>query len=327
MARKPVVKLARKENKLRPYRVDYFDIPEMQKDRALVKSVVIRAVTAQQAKNGVLWDDPTLSGNGAFTEGRIIIRAYRFYKNTPASKEVLKPVEDLFTVNKAIEVMEVVEKYRRLIIDEQFKAAAGNFPADPLADVKVIDPGPNAWSGGLKIPIPTPVLVCPYGYTKEDEERGSMTNHNCAIHTNTTDPAAVESTLKVAAEVETACDHGNATNAPVETCNHGEPSCGTPEIAAANDYADPDHRIDLDEAAPIIHPAPTAVEVPNSVQPDDRGMCTQPAVFDDAVLTSTGENSAKWIDPGMSLWAKLALFGVVGFFAVIIVIAILTCGH
>jgi hypothetical protein len=312
MARKPVVKLARKENKLRPYRVDYFDIPEMQKDRALVKSVVIRAVTAQQAKNGVLWDDPTLSGNGAFTEGRIIIRAYRFYKNTPASKEVLKPVEDLFTVNKAIEVMEVVEKYRRLIIDEQFKAAAGNFPADPLADVKVIDPGPNAWSGGLKIPIPQP--TCPYGYTKEDEAAGTMTAHVCAIHEKrdaypplpTTDPAAVESTLKVAAEVA-ACDHGNATNAPVETCNHGEPSCGTPEIAAANDYADPD----------VIYPAPTAVEVPDYV-------------------LSTTDPGPQWKDvppanepfPGpMSLWAKLALFGVVGFFAVIIVIAILTCGH
>src|SRR5271156_2561746 len=107
--------MARKENKLRPYRVDYFNIPEMKADRALVKSVVIRAVTAQQAKNGVLWDDTTLSGNGAFVEGRIIIRAYRYYKNTPANKEVFKAVEDLFTTKKSIEVMEVVEKYRTLL--------------------------------------------------------------------------------------------------------------------------------------------------------------------------------------------------------------------
>jgi hypothetical protein len=318
MARKPVVKLARKENKLRPYRVDYFDIPEMQKDRALVKSVVIRAVTAQQAKNGVLWDDPTLSGNGAFAEGRIIIRAYRFYKNTPASKEVLKPVEDLFTVNKAVEVMEVVEKYRTLIIDEQNKAEAAKI-ADQMVHMepepKVIDPGPNCWSGGLKIPIPQP--TCPYGYTKEDEAAGTMTAHVCDIHEKrdaypplpTTEPAAVESGLKVAAEVQqaTECDHGNATNAPVDTCNHGEPPCSTPD----------EHKVDLDAAAPIIYPAPTAVEVPDYV-------------------LSTTDPGPQWKDvppanepfPGpMSLWAKLALFGVVGFFAVVIVIAILTCGH
>ena len=125
--------MARKADKLRPYRVDYFDILEMKKDRALVRSVVVRAVTAQEARDRVLHgigeDAPPTPG----VLGRIIIRSHRYYKNAP-TKEVLKPVEDLFTVNKAVEVMEVVEKFRKtLLIDEQFKAAAGKMPADPLA--------------------------------------------------------------------------------------------------------------------------------------------------------------------------------------------------
>lgn len=262
--------MARKENKLRPYRVDYFNIPEMKKDRALVHSTVVRAVTAQQAQNMILWDDPTASGNGMFIEGRIVIRAYRFYKKAPAAKEVFKPVEDLFTVNKAVEVMEVVEKYRALL-------------ATPPAPV----------------PAPAPEPVCPYGYTAHDAEIGAMTAHNCAIHTNT-------------------------NQEPVDVIQ-------MPEL-----------KIDLDTAAPIIHPAPTAVEIPNYTFPDHPVVPTQPAVFDDhrndymwaaakdAVLTPTGE-----IDPPANvpfpgptpLWLKLVAFGSIAFIVVSIVLVILHSTH
>src|SRR5271166_2696872 len=156
--------MARKADKLRPYRVDYFDILEMKKDRALVRSVVVRAVTAQEARDRVLHgigeDAPPTPG----VLGRIIIRSHRYYKNAP-TKEVLKPVEDLFTVNKAVEVMEVVEKFRK-------------------------------------------TLLCPYGYTKEDEAKGAMTAHTCAIHTNT-----------------------NPYQEP-------QPPCGTAVVASRNNYED-----------------------------------------------------------------------------------------
>src|SRR5271157_5022207 len=168
--------MARKADKLRPYRVDYFDILEMKKDRALVRSAVVRSVTAQAARDQVLHgigeDAPPTPG----VLGRIIVRSYRYYKNAP-TKETFKPVEDLFTVNKAIEIMEVVEKFRKtLLIDEQFKAAAGKMPADPLANFPmrgIPEMGNIATSGMVK----DPSVLCPFGYTKEDEEKGTMTLH------------------------------------------------------------------------------------------------------------------------------------------------------
>lgn len=235
--------MARKVEKLRPYRVDYFDILEMKKDRALVRSAVVRAVTAQAARDQVLHgigeDAPPTPG----VLGRIIIRSYRYYKNVSA-KETFKPVEDLFTVNKAIEVMEVVEKFRAVLVT----------------------------------PAPTPV------------------------------------------------------------------PCGTSEIAGANDYVDPDkpagilepaRQIDLDAAAPIIHPAPTAVEIPNYTFPDYPVVPTQPAVFDDHVLTSTGEGSPTWNPPPANvpfpgptpLWLKLIAFGSIAFIVVSIVLVILHSTH
>jgi hypothetical protein len=102
--------MTRKEDKLRPYRVDFFEIEEMKdNDLALVRSVIVRAVTAAQAENLVLWEERH-GGRG----GRIIIRAYRYYKSLVHRKDVYKAVEDLFTANKAIKVMEQVEAYRAM---------------------------------------------------------------------------------------------------------------------------------------------------------------------------------------------------------------------
>lgn len=96
----------RKEDKLRPYRVDYFDIEEMKdNDFALVRSEVVRAVTAINAID-------TLLGNYPAHADRIIIRAGRYYKNV-THKDVFKPIEDLFTANKAVTIMEGIETYRR----------------------------------------------------------------------------------------------------------------------------------------------------------------------------------------------------------------------
>lgn len=97
--------------KLRPYRVDYFDIEEMKdNDLALVRSVVVRAVTAGDAIYEIT-ARPEL--NTTNYPSLVVIRAYRYYKNLVHKKDVYKAVEDLFTANKAVEVMETVEAYRR----------------------------------------------------------------------------------------------------------------------------------------------------------------------------------------------------------------------
>lgn len=260
--------MARKADKLRPYRVDYFDIPEMKGDRALVRSTIVRNVTAQGARDQVLYG---IEAPPVLASGRVIIRAYRYYKNAPA-KETFKAVEDLFTVNKAVEVMEVVEKFRAVLV----------------------------------APVAAPVPVCPYGYTKEDEDNGRMTAHNCAVHTN---------------------------NSP----------CGTAEIHD-NNYTDPDkpsgildlptRPIDLDAAAPVIHPAPTAVEIPNYTFPDHAVIPTQPAVFDYPTDLMPGTPDFRNPPPAnepfpgpMPLWLKLALFCGVAATTVILVLAILHGGH
>ena len=99
--------MARKEDKLRPYRVDWFDVPEMvDVDRVQVNSIVIRAVTADDAVAEVL-------GGADCEQGRFIIKAHRFYKQLRGRKApVYKNVEDLFPPKKAIKVMELVEEFR-----------------------------------------------------------------------------------------------------------------------------------------------------------------------------------------------------------------------
>src|SRR5277367_5217252 len=98
--------MARKEDKLRPYRVDYFDIEEMREnDLALIRSGIVRAVTSTEAVSRVLETRHT-------PENRVIIRSFRFYKNLTHKKDVFKAVEDLFSANKAVTVMEAVEAYR-----------------------------------------------------------------------------------------------------------------------------------------------------------------------------------------------------------------------
>jgi hypothetical protein len=97
--------MARKEDKLRPYRVDYFNIDEMKdNDLALVRSTVVRAITAAEAAGKVLADNETLP--------LVLIRSYRFYKQITSKKDVYKPVEDLFSEKNALIVMDSVEQYR-----------------------------------------------------------------------------------------------------------------------------------------------------------------------------------------------------------------------
>ena len=97
--------MARKQDKLRPYRVDYFNIDEMKdNDMALVRSTSVRAVTSAEAATKVLDDNSALP--------IVLIRSYRFYKKITNNGTSYKAVEDLFNEKNALIVMEEVEKYR-----------------------------------------------------------------------------------------------------------------------------------------------------------------------------------------------------------------------
>jgi hypothetical protein len=116
--------MARKQDKLRPYRVDYFNIDEMKdNDMALVRSVTVRAVTSAEAATKVLDDNAALP--------IVLIRSYRYYKQITHKKDVFKPVEDLFSEKNALIVMGEVEKYRA----EQTPVVADHATPDPAFGV------------------------------------------------------------------------------------------------------------------------------------------------------------------------------------------------
>lgn len=100
----------RKDDKQRPYRIDYFDINEMKdNDLALVRSTVVRAITSEEAMYQLLQDEAFWTKD---VPSLITIRSYRFYKKLPPKKDVYTAIEDLFTASKAVVIMEHVEAYR-----------------------------------------------------------------------------------------------------------------------------------------------------------------------------------------------------------------------
>jgi hypothetical protein len=106
----------RKDNKSRPYRVDFFNWDEMQKDMALVRSAVLRTCTAREAKD-IVMGAPVPMNNKVLSKisyaghpWRSIIRAYRFYRklaDEPVRKTYVA-VENLFPGKKAVDVMEYI---------------------------------------------------------------------------------------------------------------------------------------------------------------------------------------------------------------------------
>jgi hypothetical protein len=103
--------MTRKEDKLRPYRIDYFNVNEMKDiDLALVRSEVVRAVTSDEAIYELLGKPETWKSD---PRPLIVIRAYRYYQKLTSKKDSFTAIEDLFPANKAVEVMEVIENYRK----------------------------------------------------------------------------------------------------------------------------------------------------------------------------------------------------------------------
>lgn len=150
----------RKEDKLRPYRIDYFDIEEMKdNDLALVRSTVIRAVTAEEAEYKLL-ESPEFWKKGDYPS-LVGIRAYRYYKKLGAhKKDVYKAVEDLFSANKALKVMAHIENYRSKVaqsamippqnVKEVELPAAQRIDATPTLQKGVSEPGTGPDSAATK---------------------------------------------------------------------------------------------------------------------------------------------------------------------------------
>ena len=105
----------RKVNKLRPYRVDYFLHDEMLLDKALVRSVVVRAVTADGAKSKV---GCSSVNTGLPGDNFTVIRAYRFYKKLTAEpiRKTYIAIDKLLPVKRAIEVMTEIENRKFPIV-------------------------------------------------------------------------------------------------------------------------------------------------------------------------------------------------------------------
>jgi len=169
--------------KLRPYRVDYFDIEEMKdNDLALVRSVIVRAVTSADAVYEVM-EKPEL--NTTDLPSFVLIRSYRFYKNLVHKKDVYKAVEDLFTANKAVKIMEQVEAYRakrkaRFMANEAYGSPSVSAPGhvtrysdSSLYDEVCVNCGATDTSGKLDQPCPvTPAAVSAVTPTPEPAGTG-----------------------------------------------------------------------------------------------------------------------------------------------------------
>src|SRR5208282_1996427 len=102
----------RKEEKPRPYRVDYFLHDEMLKDKALVRSKIVRAVTAKEASDDLASILPISAGE------LTVIRSYRFYKTLSAEpkKKTYIEIDKLLSAEDAIEVMTTIENRKVPIV-------------------------------------------------------------------------------------------------------------------------------------------------------------------------------------------------------------------
>jgi hypothetical protein len=139
---KSKTKSTRKEDKQRPYRVDYFLHNEMLKDKALVRSMVIRAVTAGQATDDLASILPLSAGE------LTIIRAYRFYKKLSAEpvRKTYIAIDKLLSAKEAIAVMTAIENRHVPIVIRPEDLGIKSQPASEervekvMAAVEAIDP-------------------------------------------------------------------------------------------------------------------------------------------------------------------------------------------
>ena len=302
--------MARKEDKLRPYRVDYFEIDQMREpDFALVKSTIVRCVTAAEAADAVIKEG--IFGGQLTPPRTIIIRAYRYYKQLGTRrKDVFKAIEDLFTANKAADVMTQIDKYRAYAADQKTRARQAELEA----------------------------AQCPYGYPAG----GNGTAHECAIHKYTDYTPTPQSEQQKVDVFETTDQNAidkidvpviSGPNSPATQdvmkdykgfFEHDEHEQIIDQVVVNSTDAEgrryPTAQNTLDDAN-----LPIALAVSKDLATKSHDILPNPS-SDPAnyVITSTG-SGASWKSP-TSLWVKLSIFALLALGSVLAILHFFPCG-
>jgi len=251
--------------KLRPYRIDYFIWEEMQKDKALVRSAVIRAANAKDAKDALLTDlsihcngtikvvegmkcDPPMT---EFERELTVIRAYRFYKKLSAEpkKKTYIEIAQLLPAKKALAVMERIESNATEIKDYYRQHLSTPKEQSP-ATVFIPEWGPDADTSNCCAGQPSPYIF-PDIPTKDAVFGGEYSAESLKVLEGIA-PARPESRTFVPCRW-----HGEKY---IDQANGDR--CTALDLVPRRRLPLPQQlkSLDLDAAAPIIHPPdPTIV--------------------------------------------------------------------
>ena len=323
--------MPRKENKLRPYRVDYFDLNEINAtEQVLVQSTTVRAVTAFEAA------DFARTENGVWNEGRYVIRSYRYYKPLKFTP-VYKDLEDLFTAKWVKKVKASIEETRKLFesrrIDKQFAAMATDTDYRKL--MQELNP---AFDFGLKtapVPCGTAEIASRNNYADPD------------LHHIDLDEVAPIVSPAPAADCH--CSFAFPVSSSAMELHmiaaHGQPDTG--QVATAVEEAmsviAPEHGDVIASAVATVPAVPQMLDYSGNYTPEfvtytlehhpkdcgcqicwnNRPNPEVTAVPTGQVLVSTGSFNPHWEKP-LPTWAKVGLFGLV---VALSVVAILVVGR
>src|SRR5208337_1558936 len=321
----------RKENKLRPYRVDYFDVAEMiDNDKALVRSKIVRAVTAAQAQDMVLSlssadGRPILHNDNRIPiHGRFVVKSYRFYKklSEQPKKKVYKAVEDLYTSNKAVKIMELIEGIRQLAPSNTDNSCdhgnATNAPIGVCTHGETPIPAPASGPDSMET---KEIIQDMQGMLAHDQHEQAMDSFvpapgqpSLPVETPATCPSCNSADRNERLCVACVSGLGNrgADDHPhdeFDECTDGWHNALTPEQPLPT----PTARVggDTTEALGDVFLPARAIEVPKSESKSWYIAATKGPEFKDTTP--------------LPIWAKVMLFGGVAVATVLLVLAILHC--
>lgn len=278
----------RKQDKLRPYRIDYFIHDEMVKDRALVRSACVRDVTAKAAEKRLA---ESLGLNRTFT----VIRSYRFYKklSVEPKRKVYKTVDELLPAKKAVEVMTQIEDAKKL--PPKFGDPAPATVVDPTTlppdhpdhvctdkcyDIVVIPPdavpqvlaaakaatekfAPCKWHGGKYIDKDGRCTALDSGsaYPADGGYQRALAIERTVAQYAKAEPAVLEKKEYVT-DVVVDEDKRTAWGGPVEHYAAGELALSFPDkpVIPTQPAVFDDSALDIDKAAPVLYPKGEVVD-------------------------------------------------------------------
>jgi hypothetical protein len=232
----------------------------MLKDKALVRSMVIRAVTAKQATDDLASILP-ISTVGEFT----VIKAARFYKTLSAEpkKKTYIEIDKLLPAKKAIEVMTAIENRKPQIHIYPEDLASGFDFGRRLEVLKKVDP--------TTLPQDHPDHVCTdkcFSIVVDPEIIG--THRSVEVFTPEWGSDGSDCNYKFDDSANDAVrgpdtDTSNVTaGQPAPYLFPNKPLVPTKDAV----FDDAIRSVNLDECAPILHPSPEVIEVVREILAD-----------------------------------------------------------